>query len=86
VLKRALIASALCLAILPALSHAQTGPTPQIKPPKLTLKQKLKLAEEKMAMMAASHDKTMARMNQIGTSLDQLIKQVHGIRLKLEGK
>lgn len=64
---------------LPALAQTQAKP-------RLTLQQKLKLTEDRMAKLAASHDQVMARMKQIEANLDAIEKKLHEFRLKLEAK
>ena len=75
--------SAIALMLLTA-ALAAGSQSPKSKPQTVTLEQRLQLTEEKMAKLAASHDKTMTRMKQIEGHMDKLIEAIRAFREKLK--
>jgi uncharacterized coiled-coil protein SlyX len=72
------------VALLTGCAFASQSPTN--KPQTITLEQRLAKTERQMADLAASHEKTMARLKQIQDQMDGLINSIRAAREKIAGK
>ena len=69
---------------LAAMAPCQKKPTPKSVIARPPLAQRLKATEDKLAKMAANHQRTMEQLSKVEAQIDQWTKTIAGFRQRLE--